>query len=62
MAKRNFNYNAGPSALPYPLLEKIQEEMLDFHGTGMSVLEISHRSKPFEGVLDDATARIKLLL
>lgn len=62
MAKRIHNFNAGPSALPLPVLEQIQQELLDFQGTGMSVLEISHRSKPFEQVLDEAIARIRRLL
>lgn len=62
MAKRIHNFNAGPAALPLPVLEKIQQELLDFQGTGMSVLEISHRSKPFEQVLDEAIARIRRLL
>ena len=62
MAERIHNFNAGPAALPLPVLEEIQRDMLDFKGTGMSILEISHRSKPFESVLDDAIARIKRLL
>ena len=62
MVKRIFNFNAGPAALPLPVLEEIQQELLDFRGTGMSILEISHRSKPFEGVLDDTILRIKRLL
>ncbi len=62
MAKRIHNFNAGPAALPLPVLEQIQQELLDFQGTGMSVLEISHRSKPFEKVLDEAIARIRRLL
>jgi len=62
MAERIFNFNAGPAALPLPVLEEIQQEMLDFKGTGMSILEISHRSKPFESVLDETIARIKSLL
>ncbi len=62
MAERIYNFNAGPAALPLPVLEEIQREMLNFRGTGMSILEISHRSKPFESVLDDAIARIKRLL
>lgn len=62
MAKRIFNFNAGPAALPLPVLEEIQQELFDFRGTGMSVLEVSHRSKPFESVLDDTIARIKRLL
>jgi len=62
MARRIHNFNAGPAALPLPVLEQIQQELLDFQGTGMSVLEISHRSKPFEQVLDEAIARIRRLL
>jgi len=62
MAERIYNFNAGPAALPLPVLEEIQKDMLDFRETGMSILEISHRSKPFESVLDDTIARIKRLL
>ncbi|MHC1727733.1 MAG: 3-phosphoserine/phosphohydroxythreonine transaminase [Syntrophobacteraceae bacterium] len=62
MTQRIFNFNAGPAALPLVVLEQVKQEMLDFHGTGMSILEISHRSKSFEEVLDDAIARIKRLL
>lgn len=62
MGRRIYNFNPGPAALPLPVLQKIQEEMLDFKGTGMSILEISHRSKAFEELLDDAIARIKRLL
>ena len=42
---RAFNFNAGPAALPTSVLEKAQAELLDFKGTGMSVMELSHRSK-----------------
>jgi phosphoserine aminotransferase len=62
MTHRIHNFNAGPAALPVPVLEQIQAEFLDFHGSGMSILEVSHRSKWFEDVLDDAIARIKRLL
>lgn len=62
MTHRIFNFNAGPAALPLPVLQTIQEELLDFKGSGTSVLEITHRGKLFEGVLDDAVARIKRLL
>jgi len=62
MTRRIHNFNAGPAALPLPVLEEIQAELLDFKGTGMSVLEISHRSKWFDGVIDDAITRIKRLL
>lgn len=54
MVKRAYNFNPGPSALPLPVLEKVKEEFLDYHGTGMSILEISHRSKEFENVINDA--------
>ncbi len=62
MTQRIYNFNAGPAALPLPVLEEIKQEMLDFDGTGMSILEISHRSKPFERVLNEAIARVKHLL
>jgi phosphoserine aminotransferase len=62
MTQRIHNFNAGPAALPLPVLEEIQAEMLNFRNSGMSILEVSHRSKWFEAVLDDAIARIKRLL
>ncbi|HBZ57080.1 MAG TPA: 3-phosphoserine/phosphohydroxythreonine transaminase, partial [Syntrophobacteraceae bacterium] len=62
MSERIHNFNAGPAALPLPVLQQIRDEMIDFHGSGMSILEVSHRSKWFEEVLDDAIARIKRLL
>ena len=48
MTKRVYNFYAGPATLPLPVLKKAQEELLDFHGTGMSILEISHRSKEYD--------------
>jgi phosphoserine aminotransferase len=62
MEHRIFNFNAGPAALPLPVLEQIKLEMLDFRGSGMSILEVSHRSRWFEDVLDEAIVRIKRLL
>jgi phosphoserine aminotransferase len=62
MAKRVFNFNAGPAALPLPVLEEIQAEFLDYKGTGMSIIEISHRSKPFDAVINEAVERTKRLL
>ncbi len=59
---RIFNFNAGPAALPLKVLEQVKAETLDFRGTGMSILEISHRSKFFEQVLDDAIDRTRRLL
>lgn len=50
---RVYNFSAGPAVLPESVLQKIQSEMLDFNGTGISILEMSHRSKPFEEVLNN---------
>lgn len=57
--KRVYNFNPGPSALPIEALKTAQEEMLDYKGTGMSVLEMSHRSKDFEAILAETKALIK---
>lgn len=62
MANRIFNFNAGPAALPLEVLEEIQAEFLDFKGSGMSVTEVSHRSKWFDEVINDAKERVKRLL
>ena len=62
MSSRVHNFNAGPASHPLPVLEGIQAEFLDFHGSGMSVVEVSHRSKVFEEVMEDATARVRRLL
>ena len=62
MSKRAYNFNAGPAALPLPVLEEIREELLDFKGSGMSVLEISHRSKWFDHVINEAVERTCRLL
>ena len=59
MTKRVYNFYPGPATLPLPVLEKAREEFLDFAGTGMSVLEISHRSKPWQQVMDDADALVR---
>lgn len=56
-----YNFNAGPSALPLPVLKKAQQELVDFRGTGMSIMELSHRSKPYEEVHNEAIARLKRL-
>lgn len=52
--KRVSNFNAGPGALPLAVLERIREELLDWHGTGMSVMEMSHRSPEFESIIQGA--------
>ncbi len=62
MTKRIFNFNAGPAALPLPVLEEAQAELLDYKGSGMSIMEASHRSKWFDDVINDAVVRTKRLL
>ena len=59
---RAHNFNAGPAVLPLPVLEKAQSELLNFEGTGMSVMELSHRSKAFESVLARAKNGVRDLL
>ncbi len=61
-AKRAFNFNAGPAALPLPVLERIREELLDYRGTGMSVMELSHRSAEFEAINNAAEQNLRKLL
>jgi len=57
--KRVHNFNAGPSALPLPVLERIREELLDWRGSGMSVMEMSHRSPEFESINAAAEAGLR---
>ncbi|MGB5745485.1 MAG: 3-phosphoserine/phosphohydroxythreonine transaminase [Desulfobacterales bacterium] len=61
-ANRIYNFNPGPAALPLSVLEEIQQNLLDFQGSGMSITEISHRSREFDDVINDAVARTKRLL
>ena len=60
--KRIHNFNAGPAALPLPVLEEIQASFLNFNGSGMSITEVSHRSKWFDDVINDAVDRTKRIL
>lgn len=60
--KRVFNFTAGPGALPLPVLERVREELLDYRGTGMSVMEMSHRSPEFEEILTRAEAGLRRVL
>jgi phosphoserine aminotransferase len=61
-ADRIHNFNAGPAALPLPVLEEIQASFLNFAGSGMSITEVSHRSKWFDDVINDAVTRVKRIL
>jgi phosphoserine aminotransferase len=60
--KRAYNFNAGPSALPEEVLRKAQEELVNFNDSGMSVMELSHRSKDYEGVHNEAKFLLRELL
>jgi len=62
IAKRVHNFGAGPAVLPVPVLERVQAELLDYAGTGMSVMEMSHRSAAFEGIVQRAEADLRTLL
>ena len=62
MLTRHLNFNPGPSMLPLPALERAQHELLDFEGTGMSILEHSHRGKAYEAVHYEAIALLTELL
>jgi len=62
MKERVHNFNPGPAALPLPVLKEIKENFLNFSGSGMSIIETSHRSPLFDEVLIDAVNRTKRLL
>ena len=62
MKDRIHNFNAGPAALPLPVLEEIKDSFLNFKGSGMSITEVSHRSPWFDDVINDAIERTKRLL
>ena len=61
-AKRVHNFNAGPGALPLLVLERVREELLDWRGSGMSVMEMSHRSPEFESINAAAEQKLRTLL
>ncbi len=62
MHARIHNFNPGPAVLPLPVLEEIQASFLNFNGSGMSITEVSHRSKWFDAVIEDAIARTRRLM
>ena len=57
--EKKYNFYAGPAILPYEVMKKAQEELLDFNGIGLSIMEISHRSKDFDGVITAAEQKIR---
>ncbi|WP_411345757.1 3-phosphoserine/phosphohydroxythreonine transaminase [Paenibacillus sp. WLX1005] len=58
MTKRAYNFNAGPAALPLEVLERAQKQFVDYEGTGMSIMEMSHRGAVYEGVHNEAEQRL----
>lgn len=60
--ERVFNFSAGPSVLPLEVLETAAADMLNHHGSGMSVMEMSHRSKPFQDIIDEAESDLRKLM
>ena len=62
MEKRVYNFSPGPAVLPLPVLEEAQRDLLALPGTGTSILEISHRSKAFEKIINQAEANLRVLL
>ena len=59
---RVYNFSAGPAVLPEEVLKEAQEEMLDYRGCGMSVMEMSHRSKMFEAIIEKTEADFRELV
>src|SRR5207237_8619213 len=62
MTERIFNFSAGPAVIPVPVLEEAQRDLLALPGVGMSVMEISHRSKTFDEIIQGAEAGLRELL
>lgn len=59
---RVYNFSAGPSVLPEPVLRTAADEMLDYHGSGQSVMEMSHRSKTYQAIIDEAEALLREIM
>ena len=62
MYNRTFNFSAGPATMPVPVLEEIRDEMMNYRGSGMCVMEMSHRSKMFQEIYDNAVADLRKLM
>ena len=59
---RVYNFSAGPAVLPEEVLKEAADEMMDYRGCGMSVMEMSHRSKMFETIINEAEADLRDLM
>ena len=62
MYHRSYNFSAGPATMPVPVLEEIRDEMMNYRGSGMSVMEMSHRSKVFQNIYDEAESDLRKLM
>ena len=62
MYDRIYNFSAGPATMPVEVLEEIRDELLNYRGSGMSVMEMSHRSKVFQEIYDQAEANLRKLM
>ena len=60
--ERVYNFSAGPAMMPEPVLEEIRDEMMNYRGTGMCVMEMSHRSKAFQTIRDEAEEDLRTLM
>ena len=59
---RTYNFSAGPATMPEPVLEEIRDEMMNYRGSGMCVMEMSHRSKVYQQIIDEAEADLRTLM
>ena len=59
---RVYNFSAGPAVLPETVLKEVADEMMDYQGSGMSVMEMSHRSPEFQKIIDDAEKDLRDLM
>ena len=62
MYDRSYNFSAGPATMPVPVLEEIRDEMLNYRGSGMSVMEMSHRSPVYQQIIDEAEQDLRDLM
>ena len=62
MVERVFNFSPGPAVLPYEVLEQASRDVVNFQGLGMGLIEVSHRSKQFIAVMDEAEALLRELM
>ncbi len=59
---RTYNFSAGPATMPVPVLEEVRDELLNYRGSGMSVMEMSHRSKVYQQIIDEAEQDLRDLM